>query len=447
VTAQTTVGRPRLRELRDQAGWTQQQLADKLAHFAWMHDRVHAAVNADMVAKWERGVKGISPRYRALLCQLFGVTAEQLGFTPTNLTTPSQTVHDTESLVSLLDDAANLLDQLGAAGTALAPQMLSAWKDTTTSRRTMLGLLDPAATDPAGHARAATATTTDLEQLTQRYQALHATADPAALLTPVAAHIRMATATLGREHTAPQRRRLLRNLATVATLAGRLTYEDLGDAASGRSYYHLAADSAREADDHHAAATALGYTAQLAHAQGMTAAALNHLMAALAHAEHAPTIAPWLVTIQATIHADSGDHTAATHALDRAQPTTSPPVTQSLSLIDHSPAHLTAATGHIHLQAGDHKAARAALTAALDQLPATARRARILTLTDLATTELRAGNLPDACRHAITAADLLHHTTYATGATRLRAFRTTAARPLDAQNLRALDAHLAHLAA
>ncbi|HEX2290491.1 MAG TPA: helix-turn-helix transcriptional regulator [Pseudonocardiaceae bacterium] len=445
MTAQTAAGRPRLRELRHEAGWTQQQLADKLAHFAWMHDRVHAAVNADMVAKWERGVKGISPRYRALLCQLFGVTAEQLGFSPTPSVAPNQPVRDSESLVSLLDDAANLLDQLGAAGTALAPQMLSAWKDITTSRRTMLGLLDPAATDPAGHARAATATITDLEQLAQRYQALHATADPAALLTPVAAHIRMATATLGQEHIAPQRRRLWRNLATVATLAGRLACEDLGDAASGRSYYSLAADSAREVDDHQAVATALGYTAQLAHAQGMTAAALNHLSTALTHAEHAPTVASWLATIQATIHADSGDHTAAAHALNRA--TTSPPVTQSLSLIDHSPAHLLTATGHVHLQAGDHRAAQATLTAAFDQLPSTACRARIITLTDLAMAELRAGNLPDACRHAITAADLLHRTPYVTGATRLRAFRATAARPLDPRTLRALDDHLAHLAA
>lgn len=90
----------------------------------------------------------------------------------------------------------------------------------------MLGLLDPAATDPAGHARAATAT--DFEQLAQRYTALHATADPAALLTPVAAHIRMATAALGRDNTASDRRRLLRNLTVAATLAARLASEDLG---------------------------------------------------------------------------------------------------------------------------------------------------------------------------------------------------------------------------
>jgi hypothetical protein len=412
-----------------------------------MQRREQVAVNSDMVAKWERGVKGISPRYRTLLCQLFGLTAEQLGFTPTALAAGNQPVHDPESLVSLLDDAANLLDQLGAAGTALAPQMLSAWKDTITSRRAMFGLLDPSATDPAGHARAATATITDLEQLAQRYQALHATADPAALLTPVTAHIRMATAAVSRHHPATQRRRVLRNLAAVATLAGRLAHEDLGDAASGRSYYSLAADSGEQACDRQTAAIALGYTAQLAHDQAMTAAALNHLSTALAHAQHAPTVAPWLASLQATICADSGDHATAAQALDRANHKTPQSVTQPLPLIDHSPAHLLATTGHVHLQAGDHDAARAALTAALDQLPPTARRSRILTLVDLATTEVRAGNLADASCHAITAADLLHTTPYATGTIRLRAFRAIATRPLDPQILRALDEHLAHLAA
>jgi transcriptional regulator with XRE-family HTH domain len=443
VTTQTTAGRPRLHQLRHEAGWTQQQLADKLAHLAWAHGQEHAAVNADMVAKWERGVKGISPRYRALLCQLFGVTAAQLGFAPAPQTAPSRPARDAESLVSLLDDAASLLDQLGAAGTALAPQMLSAWKDTVTSRRTMLGLLDPAATDPAGHAHAATATITDLEQLAERYLTLHVSADPAALLTPVAAHIRMARAALSREHTDAERRRLRRNLATVATLAGRLAYDDLGDALSGRAYYNLALDNAREVGDHQAAAIVLGYTAQLAHAEGMTTAARDHLAATLIHAEHAPAIHPWLATIQATIHADSGDHTAAADALRRAEPTANQPAMQPYLLLDYGPADLSAATGHTLLQAGHLTAARAALTAALDQLPPTLRRERILILIDLAMTELRAGHLPDACRHALSAADLLHRTPYTTGTTRLRTFRTAAARPIGPRALRALDNLLA----
>jgi transcriptional regulator with XRE-family HTH domain/tetratricopeptide (TPR) repeat protein len=439
--------RTRLRELRVEVGWTQQQLADKLAQLAWTHGQGHAAVNADMVAKWERGVKGVSPRYRALLCQLFGLTAGQLGFGPTVLAASSRPVRDAESLVSILDDAASLLDQLGAAGTVLAPQMLSTWKNTVTSRRTMLGLLDPAATDPAGHARAAIATITDLEQLAERYKALHATANPAALLTPVAAHVRMAAAALGREHTASERRRLLRNLATVATLAGRLAYEDLGDAAFGRAYYSLASDSARQADDHQAAATVLGYTARLAHAEDMTNAALDHLTAALAHAERAPAVAPWLASIQAIIHADSGDHTTAADALCRAEPTTSQPVKQPSLLLDYDHAHLAATSGHIHLQAGDHTTARAALAAALDQLPHTARRTRILALIDLAMVELHAGRLPEACHHATTAADLLHRTPYATSAALLRDFRTMAARPLGPRALRALDDRLGRIVA
>jgi transcriptional regulator with XRE-family HTH domain len=437
-------GHPRLRELRTESGWTQQQLAEKLNYFAWTHGQGRAAANADMVAKWERGAKGISPRYRALLCQLFGLTAEQLGLAPAISATRTRPTRDAESLVAMLDDAASLLDQLGAAGTALAPQMLSAWKDTVTSRRTMLGLLDPAAADPAGHARAATATIAELEQLAERYEALHATADPAALLTPVAAHIRMVKAGLSRDHTAAERRRLLRNRARVAALAGRLAFEDLGDDLSGRAYYGMATDSAREAQDDQIAAVVLGYTAQLAHTEGMTSAALEHLAAALAHAEHAPALTPWLASIQATVAADSGDHTAAGDALQRAEPATYEPAQQSFN---YGPAQLAAVTGRTHLRAGDYTTARAALALALDHLPPTDRRGRILALIDLATVELHAGNVSDACRYATTAADLLQRTPYATGTAHLRAFRAIAARPIGPRALRVLDEHLARLAA
>ena len=93
MTASTTAGRPRLRELRCEAGWTQQQLAEKLAYFAWTRHHQRVAVNADMVAKWERGVKGVSPRYRELLCHLFGVTPNQLGLANTPTTVDAQRMH------------------------------------------------------------------------------------------------------------------------------------------------------------------------------------------------------------------------------------------------------------------------------------------------------------------------------------------------------------------
>ena len=58
-------------------------------------------------------------------------------------------------------------------------------------------------------------------------------------------------------------------------------------------------------------------------------------------------------------------------------------------------------------------------------------------------TELHAGHFPDACRHATTAAELLHRTPYATGTTRLRTFRAAAEHPIGPRAPRALDEHLA----
>ncbi|MGH3778317.1 MAG: helix-turn-helix domain-containing protein [Pseudonocardiaceae bacterium] len=440
--------RPRLREYRLQLGWTQQEMADRLAHLAWMERREHVAVNADMIAKWERGVKGVSARYRELLCRLFGVTSDQLGLknTPISVTAQGVAPGEDESLVGMLDNAARLLDQLGAAGTALAPHMLHAWKDAVTTRRTMIGLLDPATTDPVGHARTASATIADLEQLAERYQALYETADPAALMTPVAAHLRMTADALRRNPAPDERRRLLRNQAEVAILAGCLAADDLGNPMSGRAYYTLALDTAREADDDHLTARTHSHAAQLAAAEGMTTAALDHITTATEHARSA--LASWLAAIEATIHADRGDHAAARHALDRAHTAPSQPAGRPTPASPHDSgiANLAGATGHVLLQVGDHNGAREALTMALDQLRLTARRQRVLVLVDLATAELRSGNLPAACSCATQAAVLLHRAAYATGAARLRAFRS-AAQPLNGGALRALDEHLSRIAA
>jgi transcriptional regulator with XRE-family HTH domain len=441
--------RPRLRELRTQADLTQQQVADKLLSLAWMRGDEHAGVNPDMVAKWERGEKGISARYRLLLCHLFGITPDQLlGVTPTTATASQpHPARDAESLLSMLDNAATMLDQLGAAGTALAPQMLSAWHEAANTRRTMLGLLDPAATDPAGHARMVTATIDDLEHLATRYTELYETADPQALHHTVTAHVNAATRALTQDHPPADRARLLRNLARVATLAGRLAYEDLGDALSGRAYYTLAADCAREADDHEAAAQALGHLAELTRTQGMPAAALTHLAAAHSHTEHAPDLRPWLAALEATTHAARSDHTAARDALDRTDAAPSAQDAAAGRRSDGVSTELVAALGHAYLRAGEDNEARGYLTGALDQLPTTARRARVLLLLDLATAELHAGALPAACKHATTAAGILDLALYVTGVNSLRAFRAAAAASrAEPKILRIIDEHISHAA-
>ena len=70
---------PRLRALRNERGMTQQDVAEQLAKLAWLRHQERVAVNADMVAKWERGDKRPSAPYRKLLCLLFETDAQALG--------------------------------------------------------------------------------------------------------------------------------------------------------------------------------------------------------------------------------------------------------------------------------------------------------------------------------------------------------------------------------
>lgn len=70
---------PRLREHRQRCRLTQEELAEQLTQLAWASERERVGVNADMVSKWERGLKRPSKQYRLLLAGFFGVTQEQLG--------------------------------------------------------------------------------------------------------------------------------------------------------------------------------------------------------------------------------------------------------------------------------------------------------------------------------------------------------------------------------
>ena len=71
--------RPRLKALREERGWTQQDVAEQISRLAWLREHEHVGVNADMVAKWERGDKQPSSRYRELLCLVFETDAHGLG--------------------------------------------------------------------------------------------------------------------------------------------------------------------------------------------------------------------------------------------------------------------------------------------------------------------------------------------------------------------------------
>jgi transcriptional regulator with XRE-family HTH domain len=295
VTVQDTA-RPRLRELRLARGWTQQDVADRLVKLAWMRrPRKNVGCNADMVAKWENGRKGISPLYRELLAKLYGVTIAQLGIDP-DAGLVAESSETDRSLVSFLDTAACLLDQLGAAGAVLQPQLFALWKDEIANRRAMFALLDPT-TGPQIGLPAVPLDLNAFDQLADTFERLYETADPAALLTPVAAQVRLLGEILRTEVTTGDQQRLLANRARVAILAGRLAFERLHNSMSARAFYSVANDDARELGNDALHATVLGLSAQIAVREGKPVAARRDLSAALALVARDSTTAQWLLAI------------------------------------------------------------------------------------------------------------------------------------------------------
>ena len=291
-------GRPRLRELRLARGWTQQDVADRLVKLAWMRKpRKNVGCNADMVAKWENGRKGISPLYRELLAKLYGVTIAQLGIDPDS--DPAAESSETDrSLVSFLDTASGLLDQLGAAGAVLQPQLFSLWKDEIANRRAMFALLDPITEAPT--APATVPLNLDAaDQLADTFEKLYVTADPAALLTPIAAQVRVLGDALRGDVSAGDRQRLLRNRARVAILAGRLAFERLHNSMSARAFYSVAHDDARELGDDTLRAVVLGRTARLSANEGRQVAATSDIALARKLVPEDSTVGQWLALIAA----------------------------------------------------------------------------------------------------------------------------------------------------
>ncbi|MGH2843888.1 MAG: helix-turn-helix domain-containing protein, partial [Solirubrobacteraceae bacterium] len=437
-----------LREARQDRGWTQEEAAEQLVRLAWVRCDERVGVNANMIAKWERGEKRPSARYRELLCLLYGATPEYLGIACATRGKPSPSpvaaspAVTEPTLVDALGGAAAILDQLGTAGGILQPRMFDAWKDDLIKRRVALKLMGimptitalPSVAESARRSRSGRPTpenVRDLDYLADRYQTLYHSTAPAALMTPVVAHLSTLGDLLRQDPVPAERRKLLLNRARVGTLAGRLSFFDLQDPMAARAYYSLALEAAREAGDHLQAAAALAHVAFIPAAEHGFTAALDYLHGAGEHLRSTPCgpIASWLAAVESEMHTNAGNPTAALRALDRARDALAAPgLSLELPWFDYYDAtRLAGFAGYATLRAGRYDDARTELGRALAKLSHSAVKQRAVFLADLATVELHDGNLDHACKIASDAADQLHQAGYATGAGRLREFRAALA--------------------
>lgn len=427
-----------LRDARRRRNWTQRSVADQLQALAhYKHRDNSAAVNADMVSKWERGEKGVSPYYRDLLVLLFDSDAASLGLTvsvptpraiaPEIATTPIE-----DDLASAVAETTNVLHQLGPAAALLEPRMAGVWKDELMRRRTLVKVLGLAPMAPAiaripGQGPSAPrATARDLDDLADRYQTLYHSASPSALIGPVIAHLDAASDALRASRSGTERVKLLMNRARVSLLAGRLSFFDFDDAMSARGYYNLAVEAASEAGDRHQSAAALGHMAFIPAAEFGMSAALDYLDGAKRQIDRDPhgPLASWVFAIESEFHSHVGNHGAALRAVDSAEEAfSSSNLHADLRWFDYYDQNrLAGFAGYANLQAGRFDEAAERLNEALD-LPLSAVKQRSVFLTDLATVHVHAGDIDLACQVASDATDELRRAGYATGLGRLREFR------------------------
>jgi hypothetical protein len=288
-----------------------------------------------------------------------------------------------------------------------------------------------------------------LSSLAASYQRLYHDTSPQLLMTPITAHLRTVEDMLNRGVAPRGRRQLLANHSQVAQLAGRLSFFDLRDPLTARGYFMTAYDSAVGAEDGALAAGALGHLGFIPAAANQWAAASDHLGHAKVHADAgAPTIVrSWLAAVASEIRANAGDARGALIALDDAKRALeSGSSTMVPEWFDfYSGARLRGFEGYALLQIGNTAAAARHLDEALRALEPSAVKQRTVFLTDLATANVRQGDLDRACDLAIEAATNLRTRRYATCVGRLRDFRSTLRPYATSRAVRDLDRAMVEL--
>lgn len=445
-----TTSAERIRSLRERRGWTQLQVAQHLDRLAWTQSGKHVGVNADMVAKWERGVKAPSRRYQELLGCLFDDDHGD----PTANMEPDRQPDGVEigPIDMLVARTGLLLDQLGRDALILRPRVLEVWGAEALRRRSLLKLVTIApalalVSNDSASARSGAETAASLANLADGYQRLYHVTAPTLLITPVIAHLDVTRDLLRDARTACLRRALLKNQAQVALLAGRISFFDLNDAIAARGYYGLAIESSVEAGAHHLTSAALGHHAFIPAAEGRMTTAVQYLEQASAVLERDPhhRLESWLAAVGSEIAANAGSARESLEYIDRARNSWARSgLALDLPWFDFfDESRLNGFAGYTNLRADRHDDALTLLSATLSHLPDQAVKQRAVVLADLAAAHLGQGNVDHACAIAIDAVDRLRQAGYATGVDRLRALRSSLAPWATSTAVRDLDQHLA----
>jgi len=367
---------PLLRRHRLARCWSQQEVADRLLRIAAAGGQRGLLCTADQVGRWERGTRHPRFPYTMLLCDLYQVSAEQLGLIDDAVVVPSGRIDDVERR--------NFL-RLGLG--AAASLAVIDWQ------RIAAASADSRYVDSSAVA--------DLRELTWEFGKRSHSMSPAALLPTTQDHL-VRVQELARNAPGELRVHLVAVLGETAVVAGRLAYQ-LDNRGAAEAYYDLADRCALEAGEPLVRAQAyvgLSYLSSTVARGG--AESDRRALILLDHARDAsasgsPVLRAWILARRAEelaargaagpAHADMG---AARAALEDRQ------VEHGL-LSQWGQPWLAGYLANVHLLADEHDAAITVNREALAQLDEGLVYQRSALLSDVARAQAGQGDVDGAC--------------------------------------------------
>jgi hypothetical protein len=224
------------------------------------------------------------------------------------------------------------------------------------------------------------------------------------------------------------RRVLATALAESYLMQGRIEFFDLRKPSDAAEAYVKALQAAGEADEPLLGAAVIAHSAFVPGWAGDRSGMIERMQGARTMARRAEAPAElwaWLDCVEAECETRCGNPAGALSLLENAETLLGSVGQQPLpAWLDwFSPVRLAAFKGNTELKAGKLDAARATLTAVLDQLPEDAGKQRSVVLGDLAACAAADGKPQEACDWAEQALEQLTATWYETGMDRVREVR------------------------
>jgi transcriptional regulator with XRE-family HTH domain len=390
-------GNPRLRLERLVRRWEQDDVAAGLEELASLLEEPAPRVDANLVSKWERGVRHPGTYYTPRLCLLFQMPPEHLGFLPgPRLAAECRNLSDAlgRALARRVGDVRRreFLQHLLWGGAALASgSIVDAERIVTAASDRVDGrLLDDLGTVAAVYA-----------------ERMH-TAAPRELLPQVERHLGYLHSLLRTEQPAAQQGRLHLVAGTMSAVAGRLAFT-LGNRGDAHARYVSAEGHAQEAGDGPLRAYVLGQRSHLysdlwRDGHGPAPSMALHLLDA-AHAAAGDSASPWLRTWlsvrRAEEHAAGGDAHAAYRDLEHADQVLATGSAPDVGFFAHwhaaPSARLAGYRGNCTQLLGDAREGTPIIEDALRGVDATLVSVRSTLLADLAMAYAKEQEVEHAC--------------------------------------------------